>query len=285
MTSTFRTVQHRAWTIVLGLLMVSILLMVGGTARAVQVQSKTTMIHTVEQGQAVEGIVTLRSTAASPEWVRLYLTDYSNDARTGWQYPEAGTLPRSCAPWVDLMQTEVLLQPGEVRNVFYRVVVPAQTETQGTYWCALMIEPHGVDEDHAAPQTAEDGKLVLAIRHVIRYQLSLIVNVGNTGERALGFAEPVLETTDDGSTSFQVLVENTGQRWLNPVSWLEVYDDLGQLVGRVESPRTRILPGVASRRSFDLTGLDAGEYQALLLVDDGDDAVFGTVFALHLVSE
>ncbi|MGI6165962.1 MAG: hypothetical protein ACOYEN_08280 [Limnochordia bacterium] len=256
-----------------------------GTASAVQVQGETTRVHTVGRGGSLDGIITLRNDQADAEWVRLYLTDHLNDARTGSQFPEAGTLPRSAALWVDLMQTEVLLQPGETRNVFYRVAVPDSPEARGTYWCSVMVEPQAAQEIPISAAEPEERTFVLTLRHVIRYQIAVIINVGTSGDKSLAFAEPTLETAVDGSTSFQIFIENTGERWLNPETWLEVYDDLGQLVGRAQAPRGRILPGAAGLRRFDLTGIDSGEYQALLLVDDGEDAVFGTMFSLHLTSE
>lgn len=172
MTSTLRTGQRLGLTAVLVFLMVAVLLMLGDTAGAVQIQGGTTRVHTVEQGRMMDGIITLRNEMGSPEWVRLYLTDYLHDDRTGWQYPAANSLPRSCAAWVDLMQTELLLQPGEVRNVFYRVAVPDDAETAGTYWCALMVEPRAAKEVPVDAKDSDEQKIVLSIQHVIRYQVS-----------------------------------------------------------------------------------------------------------------
>ena len=282
MRDNYKTVCCRHIIMGFGLCLLLILFMFAGIAWAAQVEGETTRVHTVEYGQTADGIIVLRSNKTAPEWVRLYLTDHSNDVRTGWQFPAAGTLERSGAQWIDLMQTEVLLQPGETRSVFYRISVPADPKIQGTYWCSLMIEPQSAKEIPVEAGKPEEGKFTLALRQVIRSQIALIINVGNTGEKSLAFLEPNLDVTDDGTVNFSILMENTGERWLNPEVWMEIYDNIGGLVSRIEAGKTRILPGAAVKRQFNLIGIEPGDYQALVFVDDGGDNIFGTMFTLRL---
>ena len=73
----------------------------------------------------------------------------------------------------------------------------------------------------------------------------------------------------------QVDIENTGQRWLRPYLWAELYDDTGRYIGRFENGRKRIYPGTSVRYKVDLSDVPKGIYKALVVADCGGDYVFG----------
>jgi hypothetical protein len=253
-------------------------------AQAVQVSGETTRVHAAARGQVIESVVILRNPAAVSERVRVYLTDYVDDSRLGWQFPGAGTLARSSAPWIDLLQTEVTLGPGEERGIFYRIAVPHEPEIRGTYWSSIMVEPQTAQAIDVTAEDPEEGVFVFRLNQTMRYQVAVIVNIGATGERRIAFAEPKLSRADDGRVVFEVLIENKGERWLNPDVWMELYDIEGKKVGHFTAGKPRILPGMAGLRQFDLSSVDPGEYVALILVDDSGDAVFGTRYSLRFTS-
>ena len=113
------------------------------------------------------------------------------------------------------------------------------------------------------------------IQHVIRQEVMLVTNIGSSGSRQVNFLEPQLRTSDDGTLIFEVLVENKGERLLNPNIWLELYDESGRVVGRFQNDQPRIYPGAALRQSFGLGSLKVGTYLALVIVDEGGEDVFG----------
>jgi hypothetical protein len=112
---------------------------------------------------------------------------------------------------------------------------------------------------------------------------AVIINIGDSGERKLAFVEPQLLRTKENGVVFRVLIENQGERWLNPDVWLELYDSQGRRVGHFSAGKPRILPGTARMREFDLSDVQPGEYLALVLVDDGSDAVFGARYSLRFI--
>ena len=87
----------------------------------------------------------------------------------------------------------------------------------------------------------------------------------------------------DGKRQLLVDVENTGERWLRGTLWVELYAKEGALVGRFDAGRLRMYPGTSVRYTVDLAGVLAGSYKALIVIDCGDDDVFGANVNLVLV--
>ena len=50
---------------------------------------------------------------------------------------------------------------------------------------------------------------------------------------------------------------------------------------RFETDRKRLYPGTSVRYSVDLTEVASGSYQALVVVDNGDEHVFGAQYGLE----
>ena len=254
-------------------------------ASAVLLEGSFFRLHTVQPGDIVDGMVTLRNISLNPETVRFFVLDRVNDARYGRRYVEPGELERSNAPWIDLGQSEVTIAPGQQFNLVYRIHVPADESLRGTYWSALMIEPQPTEQDVKVEGPESDDSFAVTIRQIIRQEVMLVTNIGTSCARQVSFLEPQLRTSDDGTLIFEVLVENTGECLLNPNVWLELYDESGRVVGRFQNDQPRIYPGAALRQSFDLGSLEAGTYLALVIVDEGGEDVFGARYTLQVTND
>ncbi|MDD3749722.1 MAG: hypothetical protein PHS43_04400, partial [Firmicutes bacterium] len=155
----------------------------------------------------------------------------------------------------------------------------------GTYWSALMIEPQPAEQEVNVEDSESDKSFTVMIQHVIRQEVMLVTNIGSSGSRQVNFLEPQLRTSDDGTLIFEVLVENKGERLLNPNIWLELYDESGRVVGRFQNDQPRIYPGAALRQSFGLGSLKVGTYLALVIVDEGGEDVFGARYTLQVTND
>ena len=255
------------------------------SASAVLLEGSFFRLHTVQPGDIVDGMVTLRNISSNPETVRFFLLDRLNDARYGRRYMEPAELERSNAPWIDLGQREVTIAPGQQFNLIYRIQVPDDESLSGTYWSALMIEPQPAEQEVNVEDSESDKSFTVMIQHVIRQEVMLVTNIGSSGSRQVNFLEPQLRTSDDGTLIFEVLVENKGERLLNPNIWLELYDESGRVVGRFQNDQPRIYPGAALRQSFGLGSLKVGTYLALVIVDEGGEDVFGARYTLQVTND
>src|SRR5690625_8402 len=252
-----------------------LLLLPSRVAHGIQVRGPFTQVHDVVPGETTQAVLTLYNGRTTPERVRIYVTDYVHDVGRGWLFPPAGTLPRSNAHWIAWTDTELVLQPGEERSIPYEISVPPG-DAEGTYWSSFMIEPQSVQNVLFMESEDRAESTAVALRQGFRYQVAVITNVGSTGERMVTFHNPTLVKTSGGDNVFQIVVQNAGERWLQPHISLAVYDETGHVVHRASAGRPHLLPGTARAVDFSLANLAPGEYVALLFVDDGADDVLGT---------
>jgi hypothetical protein len=143
----------------------------------------------------------------------------------------------------------------------------------------VMIEP----DPETVTESIQDetGKIKMGIQTRIRYGIQIVTNIGDTGVRRIEFQNKKL-LSQDGKTILQMDIANVGQRWLSPVVWVEVYDQTGTNLGRSESDKKRIYPGCSVRHKIELTDIPPGQYQALIVADNGDDYVFGAKYDFEI---
>ncbi len=245
-------------------------------------------------GEKIEGSIQLENNGATPCQVRVYQTDYSFRADGSNLYGQPGTAARSNAGWFSVSPNRLTIPPHEKAWVYYSGRVPPGTEwasiqndlqgtegsfLSGSYWSMVMIEPLS----EAEMQTAEDqtGKLKMGIETKVRYGIQIVTNVGDSGTPRIRFLDKKLFTRE-GRTTLQMDIENIGQRWFSPIVWVELYDDRGTLAGRFQGDKKRIYPGCSVRHKVDLTGVAPGKYKALVVVDNGDQYVFGARYDLGI---
>jgi len=249
-------------------------------AQVVQVRGKLNRSVVLAAGARQEGTIELDNTGADPCQVRLYQADYLRqaDGTTDYPEPEKAANPRSNAAWVTVAPKLLLLAAHEKTEVRYVIQVPADDKLTGSYWSVIMVEP--VVAEVEKPE-GEADKVKVAIRTVVRYAVLVNVNIGDTGVRALKFLDKRV-VSEANKRFLQLDVLNSGERQLTPVIWAEFYRPDGTLAARVEDRQRNILPGCGIRSSLDITALPAGQYEAMIVVDNGDDNVFGARYTLAL---
>jgi hypothetical protein len=249
---------------------------------------------TLQPGDKFEGTINLKNTGQTARQVNVYQTDYQFYADGTNVYGEAGTASRSNAGWLSVSPSRLTILPNQIASVYYTVQVPAPKELasvgnnlpitensglMGTYWSMVMIEP--VPETGTESIEDEAGKVKMGIQTKIRYGIQIVTNIGDTGVRRIEFQNKNLLSRDE-KTIVQMDIANTGQRWLSPAVWVELYDQEGKNLGRFESDRKRIYPGCSVRHRIELTHVPRGKYQALIVADNGDDYVFGAKYNFEI---
>lgn len=260
--------------------LLALLIAQGLWAQAVQVRGKLSRTVIMPAGGRAEGSIELDNSGAQPCQIRLYQLDYMRaaDGSTSYTEPEQGANPRSNAAWVTVAPKLQMLAAREKSAIRYTIQAPADDKLVGSYWSVIMIEPVVAEVEKP---TAEADKVKVAIRTVVRYAVLINVNIGDTGVRAVKFLDKRV-VTEGGKRLLQLDVLNSGERQLTPMIWAELYRPDGTLATRVEDRQRNILPGCAIRSALDLTALPAGPYEAMIVVDNGDDNVFGARYSLAL---
>ena len=243
---------------------------------ALSISSGLTIEETVIPGQRIEGVITLQG-GADFETVRLYQTDYLFYADGSNIYGDPGSVPRSNAAWVSIYPKEVTIPPETHVTVHYQILVP-ETVSQGTYWSLIMVEPY--IPPTPAPE-AEEGKAKIGIRSVICYGIQIVTHIGDSGTRELKIVDRAL--SQDGQNIILSLdIENTGERWLIPALRAEIYDESGNLVDKKDGDKYRIYPGTSVREKVNLGSLGKGKYKVLVVLDNGDQYVWGAQYTVNL---
>jgi hypothetical protein len=212
-------------------------------------------------GQTYETIVIIKNFSESPSRVKVYQTDFHFYSDGRQIHSEAGKLERSNAGWISYYPKSVVLSAGESAEVKCTVQIPEDDTLCGTYWSLLMVEP--VPEVQAEVNQEQKAQVSYGITQVVRYAAQIITHIEDSEIR-------------------QVDVENTGERWLRPILYVELYNEKGDHIGRFEGGKWRIYPGTSVRYRVDLSTLAEGTYKAMIIVDNLDEYVFGAEYSLNI---
>jgi hypothetical protein len=136
----------------------------------------------------------------------------------------------------------------------------------------VIVEP--ISEGSPESIRSEKGKATMGIRTVIRHAIQIVTNINNTGTSRIRFLNKRL-ISENGRRILEIDIENTGERWLSPFVWAELFNEQGRSIGKFEGTRFRIYPGCSVRQRIDLTDVPKGRYKALIVADNGDENIFG----------
>jgi len=266
---------------VLTLMFIGILL-AGTVARAaggITVIGGLTRYASLKPGGKTEGRILVRNLGTEPQEVKAFQTDYLFYADGRNLYDPPGSNPRSNASWITFTPSQFTVAPQDTVIINYTLQVPQDATLTGTYWSMLMIEP--LATSLTAP-AAEKDKLKFSVQTILRYGIQLIADIdGADSTSSIKFPRQQL-IKKDGKCLLVLDIENTGDRYLTPLVWAELFDSEGISLGRFEAGRQRVYPTCSSRFQIDLTQLSTGKYDALIVADNGDEAVYGAQLKLEI---
>ncbi|MCX5787090.1 MAG: hypothetical protein NTX64_01080 [Elusimicrobia bacterium] len=249
-------------------------------ARAgISVADGLTQEYTVEPGKAYDGTLHLKNTGDAPAQAKIYQTDYLFFCDGRNLYGKPGTDPRSNAKWIGLSRDFLTIQPNETASFNYTIRVPQKSTAtlSGTYWSLIMIE------EAAAPPSpgAQEKQVQVGIRQIIRYGVQIVTQVGTGGKSNVTLPKKEL-VKKDGKSVFELEIKNSGQRWIVPEVSLELFDSRGAKAGLFHGRKMRVYPGTCVKQEIELPGVMPGKYTGRIVIDGGEDDVFGARTELKL---
>jgi urease beta subunit len=230
-------------------------------------------------GETFESYIRLKNNGPQEETVKIYQTDYLFNYDGKSYYDAPGKVGRSNAAWILPGAKQISLAGFAQTDVRFTCKVPANPVLNGTYWSIIMVEV--VPPAPQGRKGASAKEINVGISQVMRYGVQVVTHIGDTGARKIKFVGSEFVVNEVQKT-LQVDVENTGDRWLRPLSYVELYDDSGALAGKIEGERWRIYPGTSARFKFDLGKVPQGKYKALVVLDNQDSFVFGAQYAMAI---
>lgn len=180
-------------------------------------------------------------------------------------YRPAGTLGRSCAPWVSLNPMEQAVEGGDSLEVRLTVAVPSHLEGGG-YWCALTVD------QVPDPLNAPAG---VGVQFLASVSIGVFVSVP-----PISLAARILEVHLEGDEA-SLRVANEGNAPIAVEGRFELSRPDGDAsVTVIDLPRTTVLlEPVASRWISvplpDSSHLPSGRYLARVILDIGIDHYLG----------
>jgi hypothetical protein len=248
------------------------------SAAEVSVVGSLVREHVQRAGDRAEGVILVRNNDTVARDVVVHPVDYRFFADGSNDFAEPGSLERSNAAWVQFSPNQTLVPARSTTPVYYSVTVPDDAELQGSYWSVLMVEARPLPTAEEAPAMRRGVQL----NTLVRYGVQIISDIGGAEDTALTFSSSSLQSID-GKPTLVLDIENSGSRQLRPSVWIDLFDQEGARVDRVEaSSSSRLLPGCSARYRLDVSHLEPGLYNGLVIADGGDDQVFGTDYALDL---
>lgn len=249
----------------------------------ISVRSQLSHDQTVIPGEQYSGAIVVRNDSDKPQQAKVYQTDYMFQSDGSNYFGDPGTLERSNASWIEVAASQVVVPPRSSIEVTYRVNVPDQisdTVPSGSYWSIIMVE--GIPE--ASPENLENElpENTYGVLQVTRYGVQVASHFEDGHGAALTITESQLTKADDTEATLNLAVRNDGSMLVRPDMWVELYAADGTAVGRMDGQKSRLYPGTSVTQRIKLGKLDPGAYRALVIMDAGEEDVFGAEFTLNI---
>ncbi|MGB5873319.1 MAG: hypothetical protein WBG01_02090 [Bacteroidota bacterium] len=265
-----------------------LLALIAGVLFAGELQAQISVIGDLSRdrearpGETYEGTILLRNGSAEPAEAKIYQKDYLFFRDGKNIYGEPGSADRSNSGWITYNPSRVVVPARSMLTVEYRVTVPLNsgtTQLNGSYWSMLMVE--GISKGSPESSLGEPDKKTLGVTQVLRYGVQIATHIAGTGARAIEFLDTQLVREETGEQYLQVDIENSGDLWMRPDVYVEVFDREGKSRGRHPGSSFRMYPGTSVRQRIIMPELPSGEYKVLVVVDAGGDDAFGAQYTLR----
>jgi hypothetical protein len=256
-------------------------LVAGGVRAQISVIGDLSHDREARPGETYGGTILLRNGSSEPVEAKIYQTDYLFFRDGQNIYGEPGSTERSNSGWITYNPSRVIVPARSMLTVEYRVTIPLNsgtTQLNGSYWSMLMVE--GIAKGSPESTLGGPDKKTLGVSQVFRYGVQIATHIAGTGARAIKFLDTKLVKEETGNHYLEVDIENSGDLWMRPDVYVEVFDTDGKSRGRQPGSSFRMYPGTSVRQRIVMPDLPSGEYKALVVVDAGGDDAFGAQYSL-----
>jgi hypothetical protein len=208
----------------------------------------------VSAGESGVGSFRVHNTGSEPIRLLISLWDW-------WRKPDGemvvlppGTLERSLTPWIEFLSpTDFPLEPGAAQEVNFSVTVPE--EADGDHWALIVV-----DQVVSKPE---------GFQVVVGYAIKVLQTDPATEHKEAQITG--LEVASLEPLKLVITFANTGNAHLRTEGYLEVRDERGETVRRVEIEEFPTLPGEVRELVVEMERLPPGGYLALVVLDFGGD--------------
>ncbi|HOO57165.1 MAG TPA: hypothetical protein PLN69_10100 [bacterium] len=228
-------------------------------------------------GENYTGRLMAYNSSSDIEMVKVYPLDFDKKPDGGYAANEAGTLPRSCANWMEISPTGFEMKGGIKNYIKYTLTVP--DNATGSYWTYIMIEggekPEKPSEKNDRVQFAINSKMRVAVR--------IVINVIGEKNRNVSIENMKIgEPPENGKFRdmplvLSVLVNNSGNTFEKINGVFEIRSLDGDVVDKIDIKNFSMLPEHKLWKYLPVSKLlPVGDYVALVILDhNGDSFIAG----------
>lgn len=218
---------------------------------------------TVRPGSTHTASLTVLPVGSESGQVVAELADWMLDASGNLRLLPAGTVPRSASRWVQLAPNAVELSGGRPATVRLTLAVPPQG-IAGAYWTMVLLRGAPV-VDATRP----------GVSIQVQVGVPVYVVIEGTERRSVQLAGFEVEAAESGVARAVAQVRNSGNVHVRVAGQVELRDEQGELVARLELPQGVVLPGTTRRLQAELPrDLKPGLYVALATIATQQQELF-----------
>lgn len=245
----------------------------------INIEGSLTHEVTAGPGDTYTGTIIIQNTGQEVEEVKLYQTDYRTEAGGATYYPDPGTMERSNSDWVTVSPKRFFISGGESYTVHFSITIPSDESLTGTYWSLLMVE--GIPKESPESSNYNPEEVNVGVQTILRYGVRMITHINYTGTITPEIISSRLEK-EELRTYLFLDIANSGTRLFRVNFWAELYTEDGDFIGKFEGDKLAVFPGSSVRFRTDLTSAPKDKYLALVVLDCGENNVFGINYNLVL---
>jgi len=229
----------------------------------------------IERGQSGTGSLLIRNVSEKPLSVKLYIKDFMYKPDGSEAELDPGSVSRSCSDWLSISPKFMELEPDERRNVRVSLAIPEDAD--GTYWAMIYVE----QSSKPTPRETHGGGYTFQVNVYPRWAVRIIESVPGTEEKD-GQITDLTIVRENETQPFTAIVEfeNTCNSKLRCKGWIEIRDETGETIKRIEFKDFSIYPESKRINKVEIPeNLKPGEYSVLAVIDyEGEYLVAGEAF-------
>jgi len=229
----------------------------------------------IERGRTGTSSILIRNVSEKPLSVKLFIKDFMYRPDGSEIELEPGSVSRSCSDWMVISPTFMELQPNEHRNARVTLTIPEDSE--GTYWAMIYVE----QSSKPTPRGAQGRGYSFQVNVYPRWAIRILESVPGTEEKdgQITGLTVTQESEEQPLTAF-VEFENTCNSKLLCTGWIEIRDENGETIKKIEFKEFSVYPESKRINKAEIPkNLNPGEYSVLAVVDyEGEYLVAGEAF-------
>lgn len=230
----------------------------------VSVLNGLTHVYSGASGDIITGEVILVNYSSSKERVTFSIQEAIYSCSAGRIFTSEDNHEFSSSSWIDSNVNERVLAPKERYVLKFSIHIPEEKSLLGSYWSVLMVSVENPIKEELLDES-------IGIGTKIQYAIGLITNVNELDEVSLDFNNVL--SPDGKNKELLIKMKNNGMFAEATSLSLEVYNQDGVMVKEYKSKRLLVFPKVCRDYLFNISDLDKGAYDCVLLADSRENFV------------